>query len=159
MERTKYGGSEAVPRTPTKADPRTHGRRVARSRRTSACSTMWQGYAFAADFREERGHAYMLEDQTFTQRQQVVEQPGACMNCHASTYVAYKKAGDGDITKGFEKINPMPYAEAVKLVKHPVSCIDCHDAKTMALRVTRPAFIEGIRAYKASQGIAELRRE
>ena len=29
--------------------------------------TMWQGYAFAADFREERGHAYMLEDQTYTQ--------------------------------------------------------------------------------------------
>ena len=27
---------------------------------------MWAGYAFAADFREERGHAYMLDDQTFT---------------------------------------------------------------------------------------------
>ena len=153
MERTKYGGSEAVPRTPTKTDPRTM---VSRSKveEDIGLRTMWQGYAFAADFREERGHAYMLEDQTYTQRQQVVAQPGACMNCHASTYVAYKKAGDGDITKGFEKINPMPYAEAAKLVKHPVSCIDCHDAKTMALRVTRPAFMEGIRAYKASQGIA-----
>ena len=40
-------------------------------------------------------------------------------------------------------------------MKHPVSCIDCHDAKTMALRITKPAFIEGIRAYKASQGIKD----
>ena len=49
----------------------------------------------------------------------------------------------------------MPYKEAVKLVKHPVSCIDCHDATTMALRITKPAFIEGIRAYKASQGVKD----
>ena len=32
---------------------------------------MWAGYAFAKDFREERGHAYMLDDQVFTERQQV----------------------------------------------------------------------------------------
>jgi nitrite reductase (cytochrome c-552) len=114
---------------------------------------MWQGYAFAIDFREERGHAYMLEDQKLTLRQQVVQQPGACLNCHASTYLAYKKAGDGDTTKGFEKINAMPYGEAEKLVQHPVACIDCHDGQNMSLRVSRPAFIEGIRAYKASQGI------
>ncbi len=47
----------------------------------------------------------------------------------------------------------MPYAEARKLVSHPVACIDCHDSSTMQLRVTRPGFIEGIRAFKASQGV------
>jgi formate-dependent nitrite reductase cytochrome c552 subunit len=36
---------------------------------------MWAGYAFAKDFREERGHAYMLDDQIFTERQQVAKQP------------------------------------------------------------------------------------
>ena len=153
MERTKYGGSEAVPHTPTAADPRTV---VSRSKvdEDIGLKTMWQGYAFAADFREERGHAYMLEDQMLTRRQVVVQQPGACMNCHASTYLANKKVGEGDIIKGFEKINAMPYTEARKLVQHPVACIDCHDSQTMALRITRPAFIEGIRAYKASQGVA-----
>jgi nitrite reductase (cytochrome c-552) len=80
----------------------------------------------------------MLEDQRLTKRQVVVKQPGACVNCHASMYLAYKKAGNGDITKGFEKINAMPYAEATKLVSHPVACIDCHDGTTLALRVTRP---------------------
>ena len=50
-------------------------------------------------------------------------------------------------------MNQMPYAEARKLVEHPVACIDCHDSGTMQLRVTRPGFLEGIRALKASQGV------
>ncbi|HWP91367.1 MAG TPA: ammonia-forming cytochrome c nitrite reductase subunit c552 [Thermodesulfobacteriota bacterium] len=154
QERTRFGGSEAVPKTPTDADPRSV---VSQSRleEDPRLKIMWSGYAFAVDFREERGHAYMLEDQTFTERQKVTKQPGTCLNCHASTYVAYKKAGDGDIFKGFEKINAMPYTEARELVDHPVACIDCHDPKTMALRITRPAFIEGMTALKASQGIAD----
>ncbi|MCL4809538.1 MAG: ammonia-forming cytochrome c nitrite reductase subunit c552, partial [Thermoanaerobaculia bacterium] len=150
MVRTRFGGSEALPRTPTDADPRSV---VAQSKieEDPRLKRMWLGYAFAADFREERGHAYMLDDQTFTERQQVVKQPGTCMNCHASTYVAMKKLGDGDLFKGFEAINQMPYFEARKLVNHPVTCIDCHDSQSMALRITRPAFMEGIRAFKASQ--------
>jgi nitrite reductase (cytochrome c-552) len=149
--RTKFGGSEALPKTPTKADPRSV---VAQSKieEDPRLKKMWAGYAFAIDFREERGHAFMLDDQTFTERQ-TKPQPGTCMNCHASTYVAHKKAGNGDIVKGFEKINPLPYAEARKLVEHPVTCIDCHDSQTMALRITRPAFMEGIAALKASQGV------
>ena len=150
--RTRYGGSEAEPRTPTQADPRSI---VAQSRleEDPRLKTMWAGYAFSKDFREERGHAYMLDDQTFTERQQVAKQPGTCINCHASAYVAYKQLGGGDIIKGFEALNKMPYFEARKIVTHPVACIDCHDSQTMQLRVTRPAFIEGIRALKASQGI------
>src|SRR5215203_4029864 len=154
QQRTRYGGSEAEPHPPTDADPRSV---VAQSRLVEdpRLKTMWAGYAFAVDFREERGHAYMLEDQTFTQRQVVKQQPGTCMHCHASVYVPYKKAGNGDIIKGFEKMNPMPYAEARKLVEHPVACIDCHDPGTMQLRVTRPGFIEGIRARKASEGVED----
>jgi nitrite reductase (cytochrome c-552) len=113
---------------------------------------MWAGYAFAKDFREERGHAYMLDDQTFTERQEVTKQPGTCMHCHGSVYLPYKKLGGGDLVKGFERMNQMPYAEARKLVSHPVTCLDCHDPNSMQLRVTRPGFIEGIRTLKASQG-------
>ena len=149
--RTRYGGSEAVPRTPTAADPRSI---VAQSRleEDPRLKTMWAGYAFATDFREERGHAYMLEDQTFTERQRVARQPGTCMHCHASVYLPYKKLGGGDLIKGFEAMNQMPYTEARKLVSHPVTCLDCHDSQTMQLRVTRPGFIEGIRTLKAAQG-------
>jgi nitrite reductase (cytochrome c-552) len=150
--RTRYGGSEAEPRTPTQADPRSV---VAQSRleEDPRLKTMWAGYAFSKDFREERGHAYMLEDQMFTERQQAARQPGTCLNCHASVYVAYKQLGGGDIFRGFEELNKMSYFDARKTVTHPVACIDCHDSQTMQLRVTRPAFMEGIRALKASQGI------
>jgi nitrite reductase (cytochrome c-552) len=150
--RTRYGGSEALPHTPTQADPRSV---VAQSKleEDPRLKIMWAGYAFSKDFREERGHAYMLEDQTYTERQQVVKQPGTCMHCHASVYVPYKKLGGGDLIKGFEVMNQMPYSEARTKVSHPVACIDCHDSTTLQLRITRPGFIEGIRAYKASQGV------
>ena len=151
--RTRYGGSEAAPRTPTDADPRTI---VAQSRleEDPRLKTMWAGYAFATDFREERGHAYMLDDQTFTERQAVTQQPGTCMHCHASVYVPYRKLGGGDLIKGFEAMNQMKYQEARTLVEHPVACIDCHDPSTMQLRVTRPGFLEGIAKVKAAQGVA-----
>jgi nitrite reductase (cytochrome c-552) len=103
--------------------------------------TLWAGYAFSKDFREERGHAYMLLDQTFTERQQVTKQPGTCLHCHASMYTVYKRVS-------FDAVNRMPYFEARKLATHPVSCIDCHDPDTMQLRVTRPAFVAGMRALR-----------
>ena len=151
--RTRFGGSEAVPRTPTAVDPRSV---VAQSRldEDPRLKTIWAGYAFSKDFREERGHAYMLEDQVYTERQQVTKQPGTCLHCHASVYEPYRKAGGGDLFKGFEALNKMPYAEAREHVKFPVACIDCHDPTSMALRVTRPAFIEGIKAAKAAEGVA-----
>jgi nitrite reductase (cytochrome c-552) len=151
MGQTMYGGSEAIPNVPTDDDPRDV---VSRSKLDAIpqLKRMWAGYAFSIDFREERGHAYMLSDQLYTQRQKV-GQPGTCINCHASTYLAMKELGDGDIMVGFEQLNAMPYDEAKEHVAHPVACIDCHDSETMALRVTRPAFIKGIAAAKAHDGI------
>jgi nitrite reductase (cytochrome c-552) len=153
MIRTKYGGSEVISHKPTDQDPRTKTSQ-SKTEADPRLKTMWAGYAFAADFREERGHAYTLEDQIFTQRQVVVKQPGTCGQCHASVYVPMKKLGNGDLMKGFEALNKMPYSEAKQHFKHPVACIDCHEPSTMALRVTRPGFIEGIQAYKAAQGVA-----
>src|SRR5687768_3198147 len=55
QHRTRYGGSEAIPRTPTDVDPRSV---VAQSRleEDPRLKILWAGYAFATDFREERGH-------------------------------------------------------------------------------------------------------
>jgi nitrite reductase (cytochrome c-552) len=152
--RTRYGGSEAVPRTPSATDPRSV---IAQSRleEDPRLKTFWAGYAFAVDFREERGHAYMLADQTFTERQLAAQQPGTCMHCHASVYLPYKRLGNGDLFAGFEAMNKMRYQEARTQVTHPVACIDCHDPETMALRVTRPGFLEGIRKVKAGQGLKD----
>jgi len=48
MQRTKYGGSEAMPHSPTDADPRSV---VARSKleEDPRLKTMWAGYSFSAD--------------------------------------------------------------------------------------------------------------
>ncbi len=154
--RTRFGGSEALPRVPSDADPRST---VAQSRldEDPRLRTMWAGYAFARDFREERGHAYMLADQRFTERQQAARQPGTCLHCHGSMAVPYLRAGNGDLIRGFERLNALPYdsARLVGGVDHPVACIDCHDPRTMQLRITRPGFLEGIRALKASQGVRD----
>jgi len=42
----------------------------------------------------------------------------------------------------------------VGAVGYSIACVDCHEPTTMAVRVTRPGFIAGIKALKARQGIA-----
>lgn len=147
MERTRHGGSEAIPRLPSSDDPRNS---VTQSKleKDPRFVKMWAGYAFSHDFREERGHAYMLQDQMHTKRHEYSAQPGACLNCHASTYATMVKLGEGDLDKGFQKLNSMSYEQGIKHVNHPISCIDCHDPKNMQLRITRPAFKKGIAKFK-----------
>ncbi|HQR41832.1 MAG TPA: ammonia-forming cytochrome c nitrite reductase subunit c552, partial [Gemmatales bacterium] len=119
IERTKHGGSEAFQKLDD--DPRWR--------------ILFKGYAFGVDYREERGHAYMLKDQEETERVTKFKQPGACLHCHASVIPAYHETGvkagvpndaahrQEAIMKGFEKVCAMPYAEGRKLVTHPVSCV------------------------------------
>lgn len=132
--RTRHGGSEAFQKL--EADPRWR--------------VLFDGYAFGVDYREERGHAFMLLDQDMTERVRRFPQPGACLHCHSSVIPAYRAAGGGDVQKGFEIVCAMPYAQARRLVEHPVSCLDCHDPRTLELRVTRPAFQRAIRELARS---------
>ena len=142
-----------VPRTPTAEDPRGE---TTQSKLTEdpRLVTLWNGYAFALDYRHLRGHAYTLTDQRFSRRVLEKSQPGACLNCHASTVSIFADLGSGDPEAGFAALNKMPYSEAAQLAQHPVACIDCHEPTTMKLRVTRPALVEGLKNLKASQGIA-----
>jgi nitrite reductase (cytochrome c-552) len=115
---------------------------------------MFAGYAFSIDYRDRRGHAYMLEDQEITKRQ-TKPQTGSCLHCHASVMPVYRSLGNGDAMAGFEKTFAMSYKELSTMLHesgnaHPVSCVDCHSPKTMQLHVTRPGFINGIRALAES---------
>jgi nitrite reductase (cytochrome c-552) len=129
IERTRHGGSDAFQKLDTEPVWR----------------ELFKGYAFGVDYREERGHAFMLSDQDTTERVKQFKQPGACLHCHASVIPAYRQAGGGDVMKGFEIVCAMPYSQARGLVAHPVTCLDCHHPETLALRVTRPAFLIGLR--------------
>lgn len=128
MERTRHGGNEAI-------DKLTQDPRLVR---------LFAGYAFSKDYRELRGHAYMLRDQDETKRVVIVNQPGACLHCHSSVLPLYRKMGGGDVMAGFHKVCGMDWNDARKMVEHPVSCVDCHDPGTAQLRVTRPGFLNGI---------------
>ncbi|MFW6084581.1 MAG: ammonia-forming cytochrome c nitrite reductase subunit c552 [Gemmatimonadota bacterium] len=153
MTRTRYGGSEAVPKRPVGVETDEAGRVVSYSRleEDPRLRDFWAGYAFAEDFREERGHAFMFIDQLSTERLEVTQQPGTCLHCHASTYTVYRDAGDGDLIEGFARVNQMDYEDAAALAEHPVACIDCHDPDDMSLRVTRPGFIEGVRNFMGDE--------
>ena len=135
-----HGGSEAMPEEKIERDP--------------WLKRMFKGYAFSIDYRDRRGHAYMLSDQEQTERL-TKPQSGSCLHCHASIMPVYRELGGGDAMKGFEQTFKMSYQELnAKLHEsghaHPVSCVDCHDPDTMKLRVTRPGFINGIQALAAS---------
>ncbi|HEX4954591.1 MAG TPA: ammonia-forming cytochrome c nitrite reductase subunit c552 [Thermoanaerobaculia bacterium] len=135
-----HGGSEAMPDEKIERDP--------------WLKRMFLGYAFAIDYRDRRGHAYMLHDQEQTKRL-TKPQTGSCLHCHASVMPLYRELGGGDAMAGFEKTHQMSYQEASALLHagghaHPVSCVDCHDPATMKLRVTRPGFIKGIQALADS---------
>ncbi len=184
-----YGGSSALPESKLDQQP--------------WLKRLYAGYAFSIDYREARGHAYMLYDQGVTERITKKPQAGACLHCHASTNVLYRRLGleaMGEaasdevlagafnmpaVQRGFEVASTKPYQEVLALLKqtpdgtpdnpdtvfpqapaggfegtfagqpvpddhpvdgqaHPVTCIDCHDPDTMAIRVTRPGFVQGI---------------
>lgn len=164
-----YGGSSAMPAQKLEEHP--------------WLKRLYAGYAFSLDYREARGHAYMLSDQLATRRVTERPQPGACLHCHASVIPTYRRVGleaMGEeagaealaasfnwpaVQKGFELVGAMPYPEAhAELAKtpdgtgepgaHPVSCVDCHDPDSMKTRVTRPGFVRGIAALAA--GDAEV---
>jgi nitrite reductase (cytochrome c-552) len=141
---TKFGGhagSEALPEEKIDRDP--------------WLKRMFLGYAFSIDYRDRRGHAYMLSDQEATERL-TKPQSGSCLHCHASIMPVYRELGNGDAMAGFAQTYKMSYQELDKKVHdsghaHPVSCVDCHDPSTMNIRVTRPGFINGIRALAESE--------
>jgi len=158
VTRTKYGGSEALPEEKIDRDP--------------WLKRMFNGYAFAIDYRDRRGHAFMLFDQEKTRRVTEKPQPGSCLHCHSSVIPTYRRLGAGDVFKGFEALGKLSYADAhAEVVKtgsanpvvkgtettfehvdgaHPIGCVDCHSPSTMELRVTRPGFIRGIQALAAA---------
>jgi nitrite reductase (cytochrome c-552) len=157
---TKYGGgtvSEGAP-PPQKAV------------RDPWLTRVFAGYLFAVDYRDRRGHAFALTDQENTKRNVRAEnkQSGNCMHCHASIMPLYRKLGKEALPQGAEPAQLQAGLEAVGKLDywaahdqlaaltggkaHPVSCVDCHDPKSMELRVTRPGFIAAMQKLAAGTG-------
>ena len=76
---TQFGGSSAMPASKLEEHP--------------WFRRLYAGYAFSIDYREARGHAYMLFDQEVTERVAKRPQTGACLHCHASIIPTYRRLG------------------------------------------------------------------
>jgi nitrite reductase (cytochrome c-552) len=155
---TKYGGAAGGEGQPA----------AQKSERDPWLKRVFAGYLFAVDYRDRRGHAYMLFDQEVTKRNVPAEnkQSGNCLHCHGSIMPLYKKLGKeaapqaseaDQVQAGLKKVSEMSYWEAHKALEqvsggkaHPVGCVDCHDPQSMEVRVTRPGFIAGMQKLAAS---------
>jgi len=96
---------------------------------------MWAGFSFARDYNQGRGHYYSVSDVHQTLRT-VQPQPATCWTCK-STDVPRLMNQFG--VAGFYKSS---WAEMGPEVVNHIGCQDCHDPKTMNLRITRPALAE-----------------
>ena len=130
---------------------------------------LWQGYAFALDFNEERGHYYSQIDQIETKRNdkeflnanglvKFKGQPSACMNCHSGWAPLLVEK------MGWKRFNSTPYWTTIEQLQkkhgHGTSgaelgsaCSDCHHPKDLSLRVTRRAYIDAMvkRGYEKDE--------
>lgn len=109
---------------------------------------LFKGYGFSKEYNEDRGHTYALQDLLASKRVDA-KTPGSCMTCKSPSVPGLlKQMGPAYYTT--------PVKELAKNVKHSIACADCHDPKTMDLKVTRPAFVQamkdrGIDVTKASR--------
>ena len=131
----RYGGSEAFSRLDRAPD----------------LKTIFAGNAFSVEYKEDRGHLWAVKDVTETARLGDTK-PGTCMTCKSSDVPRLMKS----LGAAQFYATPMKDLIAQNNIKHPISCADCHEARTMALRVTRPAFVEamqrrGVDVAKASR--------
>jgi len=96
---------------------------------------LWAGYAFSRDYNQARGHYYSITDVRKSLRTGV-PQPATCWTCKST-----------DVPRLMSKMGVANFYKA-KLtdlgpeVLNPIGCQDCHDPKTMHLRITRPALVE-----------------
>jgi len=108
----------------------------------------FKGNPFSKDYTEDRGHPYALEDLLHSKRISPASK-GACITCKTPAIEQfYNQSGWAFANESL--------ATLVQQAKHPVTCANCHNPETMALRVINPAFIEalsrkGVDVNKASR--------
>ena len=100
---------------------------------------MWAGYGFSKDYNQGRGHAYAVTDIRNTLRTggaNTDPMPSTCWTCKSPDVPrVMEKIGIAEFYKGTWK-------EKGAEIVNSIGCMDCHDNKTMALKISRPALVE-----------------
>lgn len=117
------------------ASPHGGGKKIDMLERYPGLVVLWAGYAFSRDYNQGRGHYYAIKDIRNTLRTGV-PQPATCYTCKSTDVPRLiAKMGAAEFYK-------KPFNELGSEVVNPIGCQDCHDPKTMNLRITRPALVE-----------------
>ncbi len=115
---------------------------------------MFLGYAFAIDYRDRRGHAYMLEDQEATKRLTKPQSEAVCTATLPSCRFI-RELGAGDAMAGFEKTFKLSYQELSQKLHENRSC-----ASGKLSRLSRPKLDGAARdsslASSTSRGIIQI---
>ena len=107
---------------------------------------LWAGYAFSKDYSQSRGHYFAITDIRNTLRTGAPKgpddgpQPNTCWSCKSPDVPRLmEKQGTAGFYKG-------KWASKGPEVVNYIGCADCHDPKTMDLRITRPALVEAFKS-------------
>ncbi|WP_409270972.1 ammonia-forming cytochrome c nitrite reductase subunit c552 [Neobacillus sp. SCS-31] len=102
---------------------------------------LFNGYGFATEYNEDRGHVYALEDVKNVAR--ITDKSvGSCYTCKSTAVPKMiEEMGEKYWSANF-KTEIFPMGE--KMGHSPIGCSDCHDPQTMDLRVTRPSFVKAM---------------
>ncbi|NLJ72498.1 MAG: ammonia-forming cytochrome c nitrite reductase subunit c552 [Syntrophomonadaceae bacterium] len=97
---------------------------------------IYAGFGFAAEYNEPRSHLYTIED--ILKIDPARKKAGAsCFTCKSTQVPAMmEKYGDDYYLMSFDDIKD-EFTE-------PIGCLDCHDPKTMDLKISRPALKEAL---------------
>lgn len=96
---------------------------------------MWAGYPFAKGYNQARGHFHAVEDVTETKRISP-KTPGTCWTCKSSDTPRVMNK------MGVAAFYASKFDDLRGEIKNPIGCADCHNPKTMALQISRPALKE-----------------
>jgi len=103
---------------------------------------LWAGYGFAKDYNQGRGHYYAITDIRNTLRTgapldgEKSPMPNTCWTCKSPDVPRLmNEIGIAEFYKG-------SWEQKGHEIVNFIGCADCHDAKTMNLRISRPALIE-----------------
>ncbi len=100
---------------------------------------MWAGYAFSKEYNQGRGHAYAVNDIRKILRtggEENSPMPATCWTCKSPDVPRMmNKMGVAEFYKG-------KWIDMGSEIANPIGCQDCHDPKTMNLRISRPGLIE-----------------
>ncbi len=103
---------------------------------------LFNGWGFGIEYNEARGHHYMLIDQLEIDPSRL-KAGGVCLTCKSPYAPKLEKEMGLDYFK-------QPYLDVhakipAQFQKLGVSCVDCHDNKTMALKISHPTLFRALK--------------